>query len=251
MTIPKTSKRVFPPKELRCVWMTAGILTYKLCDHDFECDDCPLNAALRGHSDRFHTSGSGDISPSSAAVENRELRDGYLYTRNHCWAKKVTDSLIRVGLEPRLSHALLTPKAFVLPSDGQRIQRRQTCLWIVIEGGTLPFESPCAGVIRTVNRQLISYPHLLQLQPFDLGWFFELELDEPFQESVDFLNFEEAGLSYASDQSRFRMMLSSTLRVGSPRVGMTLADGGQPLQNIADVIGPGKYFSVLRKAFPP
>ena len=30
-----------------CVWVTAGVLNYKLCDRDFDCEHCPLDAALR------------------------------------------------------------------------------------------------------------------------------------------------------------------------------------------------------------
>jgi glycine cleavage system H protein len=230
--------------------MTAGILTYRLCDRDFECDKCPLNAALRRQSEQSDSSGRSSISSGVNAVESRQLRDGYLYSRNHCWVKKVADSLVRVGLEPGLSRALLTPKSFVLPSNGQHIQQRQTCLWIVVEGGTLPFESPCTGTVRAANQRLIGNPHLLLSQPFDDGWFFELEADKSFQ-SVDFLDAEDAGLVYASDQSRLQAMLSSACSAGPSRVGITMADGGQPLQNIADVIGPGKYFSILRRAFPP
>jgi glycine cleavage system H lipoate-binding protein len=241
MTIPK--HKMLPPQELRCIWMTAGILTYGLCDRDFDCDDCLLNTALRRHSEQSGASGSGVVSQSAVSAANRELRDGYLYSRNHCWAKKVTDFLIRVGFEPGLSQVLLTPKAFVLPSDGQRVQRRQTCLWIVIEGGTLPFESPCTGVIRATNHRLIGNPHLLMLQP--------LEVEESFLKSANFLNAEEADLAYASDQNRFQIMMSGACHAGPPPIGVTMADGGQPLQNIADVIGPGKYYSLLRKVFPP
>ena len=249
MTIPKQPKRL-PPQELQCVWMTAGILTYRLCDRDFDCDDCLLNTALRRHSEQSNASDNGIVSQSAVSAASRGLRDGYLYSRNHCWVKKVTDSLVRVGLEPGLSQALLTPKAFVLPSDGQRIQRRQTCLWIVIEGGTLPFESPCTGVIRATNHRLIVNPHLLLLQPFDDGWLFELEVEESFLQSADFLNTEGADLAYSSDQNRFQMMLSRACH-GPLRTGFTMADGGQPLRNIAEVVGPDKYFSLLQKVFPP
>lgn len=31
-----------------CIWMDAGVLTFKLCDRDFDCAHCPLNAALKG-----------------------------------------------------------------------------------------------------------------------------------------------------------------------------------------------------------
>ena len=30
-----------------CVWMRAGVIRFWLCDRDFDCDNCPLDAALR------------------------------------------------------------------------------------------------------------------------------------------------------------------------------------------------------------
>lgn len=32
----------------QCVWMQAGVVGYKLCDREFDCDQCPFDAALRG-----------------------------------------------------------------------------------------------------------------------------------------------------------------------------------------------------------
>ncbi len=34
-------------REARCVWMLAGVLSYRLCNRAFECDRCPLDRALR------------------------------------------------------------------------------------------------------------------------------------------------------------------------------------------------------------
>jgi hypothetical protein len=36
----------------RCVWMQAGVVGYKLCDREFDCDRCPFDAALRGEAAR-------------------------------------------------------------------------------------------------------------------------------------------------------------------------------------------------------
>ena len=33
---------------VQCVWMQAGVVGYKLCDREFDCDRCPFDAALRG-----------------------------------------------------------------------------------------------------------------------------------------------------------------------------------------------------------
>ena len=36
----------------QCVWMQAGVVGYKLCDREFDCDRCPFDAALRGEASR-------------------------------------------------------------------------------------------------------------------------------------------------------------------------------------------------------
>lgn len=52
-----------------CVWMDAGVLTFKLCDRDFDCEHCPLDAALHGTSpapsarERQETGGGEDVGP--------------------------------------------------------------------------------------------------------------------------------------------------------------------------------------------
>ncbi|MDO9349920.1 MAG: hypothetical protein Q7U55_01625, partial [Deltaproteobacteria bacterium] len=41
------SYQLIPKKELKCVWMTAGLLSYKLCKYDLQCEKCPLDWELR------------------------------------------------------------------------------------------------------------------------------------------------------------------------------------------------------------
>lgn len=31
---------------IRCVWMDAGVVNYKLCDRGYDCERCPLDLAL-------------------------------------------------------------------------------------------------------------------------------------------------------------------------------------------------------------
>ncbi len=41
------SYQLVPKKELKCVWMNAGLLSYKLCKYDLQCEKCPLDWELR------------------------------------------------------------------------------------------------------------------------------------------------------------------------------------------------------------
>jgi hypothetical protein len=42
------SQGASPHHVLPCLWTTAGVLAYRLCDLEYDCDHCPLDAALRG-----------------------------------------------------------------------------------------------------------------------------------------------------------------------------------------------------------
>jgi glycine cleavage system H protein len=241
---PQAKKcHIIPPDELRCVWMSAGILSYQLCDRQFDCDHCPVDAAMRKRYPRQ------EEAPGQIATAREVLRSDRMYSRNHCWAKEIHKNVVRVGIEPGLGAALLDPKEIVLPAENQRIGHGQACLWIVMEGGTLPVESPVTGIVRNTNPQLSEQPHLLRSQSLDHGWVYDMELEESAALRRDLLNSDQAEAKFASDQAQFSHLLSGALEQGRPEVGMTMADGGQRLQGLADMVGRGRYFSLLRKVF--
>ena len=248
----KASKKnpLIPTDDERCIWMAAGILTYRLCDHTCDCDDCPLDAAMRKHLWR-HT-GVAAAQPEGcfdlpAAPE--ALREGFRYARNHCWTRQLDACSLRVGIEPGLGAALLDPKAVVLPSIGQFLQQGQTCLWIVMEGGTLPIDCPCTGTVHDTNRQVANRPHLLHLSPFDEGWLYDLETENSCIQAAHLQSADQAGRLYGQDEASFLRLLGSTLRADRSQVGLTIADGGRRLQHLADLLSPAKYFSILRKVY--
>ena len=36
-----------PQRFDKCVWMESGVVTYKLCDFEYNCEACPFDQALR------------------------------------------------------------------------------------------------------------------------------------------------------------------------------------------------------------
>ncbi len=248
--IPLDKKlHIVPPGEMRCVWMTAGILSYQLCDREFDCERCPLDTAIRNHLPGTKASHVGKENGALCRTAQMGLREDLSYSRNHCWARRIGSGLVQVGIEQGLSEALLTPKAIVFPSPGQQIHRGQTSLWIVMEGGTLPVESPLDGIVRETNHELSNQPHLLNLQPFDNGWLFKLEVEDPSLHDAGLMNREQADSEYVADHDAFLASLQAAASTGYQTVGATLADGGQRLQSISDMLGPKKYFALLKKAF--
>ena len=43
------TRRMIPEDEQMCIWMTTGMVSYKICDRNFECESCPLNLGLTGN----------------------------------------------------------------------------------------------------------------------------------------------------------------------------------------------------------
>lgn len=40
---------------LKCIWMTSGVIDYKLCDNNFDCENCPFDKVIRNLCDENET----------------------------------------------------------------------------------------------------------------------------------------------------------------------------------------------------
>jgi glycine cleavage system H protein len=232
MAMTRERYDVIPPDELRCCWMTAGVLAYQLCDRSFDCEHCPLDAALRKHLPP----------PARRGAAPRARR----YSANHCWVDRRRGNTVRVGIEPQLAGALLPARAVVLPSVGQELRRGQSCVWIVMDGETFPVASPLDGQVSAFNRKVIGEPPLLHAA--EEGWLFQLRTTPQALEEAGLLGDREAAARYALDAARLSEALVA--ETSTPHVGVTLADGGRPLPSAADLLGAKRYVDVLRRLFP-
>ena len=237
-------------EDRRCIWMTAGILSYELCDREFDCEQCPLDAAMRHQARR-----------ATAALRNAEAQAGpetttprtnppqTLYTRSHWWMRRDEKGIVRMGLEPALASALLVPKAVAFPSTGESVRAREACMWIIGRNGTFPLYAPFDGVVVNVNSSLAQNPQNLPFDPYGNGWLIELSVDDAAWENFSTLTHEQADAWYAEDELAFREALVAAPRPGREQVGMTFADGGLRHQDVADLLGGVTYFKILVEVF--
>jgi len=239
---------IVPSNELRCVWMTAGVLSYQLCERRFECEQCPLDIALR---QRF-VNREAALGSTPAVVQGPELTKtpgAVLYGRRHVWVRQEGEDVVRLGLEPGLASVLLSPKAVVLPALGEKIVRNKVCAWVVLDGGTLPIVSPVSGKVIATNTQLAENPHAVCLSPLGQGWMFELSVDAGAVRESDLYPASEVARIYSDDESRFQAFISAEFAKSGASVGPTLADGGQALDSISEMLGPVKYFKLVRNVY--
>jgi len=233
----------------RCIWMMAGIISYKLCDRRFECNTCPLDIALRNQSGTEDPSTKKPVRKVQSSIR-LPLNRQYLYTSNHTWLEIINDHRIRFGIEQELTSAFLAPKSIILPHLYHYISLNQTVSWIIFEDGTFPIVSPAGGIVTNINIELSKKPNLLYDDPFGSGWLFEID-PKIFQfGSPQFIGFTEAKEKYKNDLIRFNETLQNALlERTTTTIGTTLPDGGIPLNEISKILGSKKYFDIVREIF--
>lgn len=80
-----------------CVWMCAGLVSYRLCSRDFDCEHCPLDAALRGE---LHP-----VAHDTALLYRQENGNGVpadrRYSSGHTWALPTAEAgyAWRIGID--------------------------------------------------------------------------------------------------------------------------------------------------------
>ena len=257
--------QLIPKKELKCVWMTAGLLSYKLCKYDLQCERCPLDWELRNLSttpsfdstvsqegenisfedadpppkkERPRREFSGeDLSPFNI---NRSL----FYHSGHTWVKVEKADEVRVGLDCFLGKMIGKVKVIVLPLSGRRCLQGENLCSIIREEGILRIISPVSGSILSVNQKLKDQPDLISKDSLGDGFLLTLK-PKNLQGDQKNLFFGEAALSwYQKELERFKAAFISELS-DQKGLGMTMQDGEIRLGDIEKLIDPERYIQLV------
>jgi glycine cleavage system H protein len=263
----KNYYQLIPEKELKCVWMTAGLLSYKLCKYDMQCEKCPLDWELRN----LPATPSFDLAASQEQknINSEEARptppwkkeksggdrltedlsrltiNGSLfYHPGHTWVKVDKADEIRVGLDCFLGRIIGKVNVIVLPLPGRRFHRGEHLCSIIQEEGILDIFFPVSGSILSVNQKLKDQPTLISRDPLGDGFLLTLK-PKNLQQDQKYLLFGEAALSwYRKESERFKAAVISEL-YGQERVGVTMQDGGIKLGNIKTFVDPERYIQLV------
>ncbi len=272
---------VVPPDEMKCVWMTAGVLTYQLCDRQGDCEHCPLDLALNpftrnrpaepasthtadpasgrpveqvpAHPAEAHPGEPEEAPATSNPIPSSPLRRDRLYDRQGCWIMWTDravkgDPLVRVGLEPGFAGALRAPRSVIHTEPESVIQRGDTNVWITTEGGTFGIIAPLSGTMYEANGDLPENPGFLSARPMDEGWLYSLVIPA---RSVEFHALLSAGIAarlFDERTRRFQEALLHALREAGA-VWPVLDNIDLMLQGVVDTLGPERYFALLREAY--
>lgn len=254
---------MLPHDALRCLWMDAGLVDFKLCDRSFQCDDCPFEARVRreaaqtGENDERRT----QVSPANESFReyfekqvdklldpfnNLDLPDDRMYSTNHTWFKR-SGGEFTVGIDHCAIRLLGPISTVVLPQTPLKARATSPCVWFVQQDGAIALHTPLAGAITAINDKAKEDPSLVTHSPYTTGWILKLQ-PEDYPADV-LLSARDVRTYFYRQSTALRKEIIHEFAGLSSNVGSTMADGGTHLLSVQDMLGGRTYLNLIAPLF--
>ncbi|MBM4338643.1 MAG: glycine cleavage system protein H [Deltaproteobacteria bacterium] len=259
---------LIPDQSIKCVWMTAGLISYKLCKYDLQCEKCPLDWELRNLSSApsFDSTAPPEIKhlktgekltppPPERDAEEEEgaredlrrlkIKEDLFYHYRHTWIKVEKGDEVRIGIDRFLGGLIGKATAVILPLSGGRSNQGESLCSIIQEEGMLHIVSPISGLILSVNQRLKDRPSLLNRDSEGDGFLMTLTPKHLQRDQQNFFSGEGALSWCRKEWERFKTEVISELPIRQKWLGMTMQDGEVTLRDIKQLIGPQRYIRLV------
>jgi glycine cleavage system H protein len=113
-----------------------------------------------------------------------------MYTESHEWVDADADGNARIGITDHAQEQLGDLVFVELPAEGDEISQGDPCAVVESVKAASDIYSPVSGRVIAVNKELDGDPAIINVDPYNDGWLFELELFDT--EELDVLKDAEA-----------------------------------------------------------
>ena len=246
-----------PVGEVKCIWMSSGVVDFKLCDKCYDCDNCEYYKIVRESKVTIHEDKFDNISFSEykdkllSFLQQYYIEEGYYYYQNHTWIKLFDWNKASIGLDPLISRLLPKNVKIILAVQGSYIKQGQPCCWLNTFDSTFTIKSPLSGYVKEINEDLFCSPELISQSPYDKGWLFTINPIEYEQDKKHLMDFESMSNVCLKDTTRIEKKFSEVVESHKMEIGTTLMDGGEVVTNLVDLVGRKRYIQIIKALFRP
>jgi glycine cleavage system H protein len=118
-----------------------------------------------------------------------QVPDELLYTEEHEWIRRVSESTVRIGITDYAQDQLGDVVFVELPEVGAMVSKDDILVEVESTKSVGEVYAPFSGQITAVNPALASSPELVNQSPYEEAWFVEMEVGD----AVDNSGFLDAG----------------------------------------------------------
>jgi glycine cleavage system H protein len=106
-----------------------------------------------------------------------QVPDDLLYTEEHEWIRRVSDSVVRIGITDYAQDQLGDVVFVELPEVGATVAKDGILVEVESTKSVGEVYAPFSGRVTAVNTELATAPELVNQSPYDHAWFVEMEVD--------------------------------------------------------------------------
>ena len=227
-------------QDLKCIWMSSSVVEYKLCDKDFDCENCQFDKVIRNLAvDSKQQTSTSDNSVSvldslMKKVKNQVYESKNIYLRSQLMVKHLFADTYYLGINPIVLLFLDNINSVNDAGHHGYILKNQALFRVEGEWGYITFISP-------MNFTLLDKLNLNAEDILSNKWFAIISVDQP--------EFSTARIDrdqWYSNQVNSLNLLNE-YKLNTPKIGATLMDGGVPVKNLNRLLGNTEYLKVLSK----
>jgi glycine cleavage system H protein len=238
----------------RCIWMTAGVISFKLCPLDYDCDDCDfhrvMRSQMRSSKSRHdpHGQASEEWVPSSSPVGGNKLplftfsptwTDERLKLHpSHLWVQQAGSRNWRVGVDGLLAYILPPPEKVEWHNPDPDEAEDRVQIKVLTGPGEILLTAPLSGSLIQGNPELARRPGLLQQDPCGKGWLVAIDCS-PRPSELERLYARAAGKRFLEEEAQHLRLLLKHRGIQVDQIGETLPDGGLQIRYLHQIL-PGR-----------
>jgi len=230
---------LIPEEERKCVWMTTGFISYKLCDRSYQCETCPFDQAIKNEElgdDDFQESEENGMEGSLKGDSSTLINGSIFYHPDHCWVQVENPEKVKVGIDDLLAQLIMNVKVVILPQVGSFSGQGECCAHIIQDDYILPVTSPLSGSIQTVNPRLKKEPELIIADPRGEGWLITIKPGNLESDLKKLLFGRKALLWYQREEKEIIARTDLMLKRNPQALGPTMQDGGVRIGCLHDML---------------
>lgn len=253
-----TNSKYISSNDAKCVWMSAGVVSYKLCGLEFECEKCAYDKLIRSKIPIETTNRSGNIPDGEHAMNyfdqakilidklvDSEINPKYYYSKNHICFFKDEDGTVLIGIDNLLARMLNYITCIVLLPVGHLIKQHKSFCWLIQKNQTLTLYSPINGTIVQTNPLLSNSPDCIRTNDLKISWLAKVKLNDDTR-LQDYYTGQKAQAWFHRELKRTKNNFYEIIGKHRPLKTPTQFDGGIFSTSLSQIIPNDEYWKFLR-----
>lgn len=223
-------------ERLKCIWMSSGVVDYKICDYNFDCENCYFDKAMKNilnkHEDKNQIS-ANVIENLSNQVKNLKYDNKIIYLMNGLIAKNICADIFYLGLNPLMECFLDSNSIIEINENISKIVKGQSIIKIKGEWGSFSIISPINMLVydkinNSVGKSI--YPN----------WYLIIGDCEH-----EINNYKLTKIDWENSYQKVNSMIDE-IRTNEPKIGEMLKDGGIVVKRLYQILGIKKFTEILK-----